>query len=74
MIRILKLCLVISALCPLSWLHAQTTVVVTHEGEAAPDGNGTFFGFETPVLNNAGQAAFVASLTGTTGGFSDDRP
>jgi hypothetical protein len=42
--------------------------------QAAPDGNGTFGGFEfSTSLNNVGQSAFLGYLTGTSGGqFSSD--
>jgi len=46
---------------------------IARAGQAAPDGNGTFFDFGTPSLNDAGQAAFDAELTGTSGGTSDNR-
>jgi hypothetical protein len=72
MTRILKLSLCISAFCPLAPVNAQTITVVIQEGEAAPDGNGSFFGFDPPVLNDAGQAAFIANLTGTSDGSTDD--
>ena len=42
------------------------------EGQAAPDNNGSFSGFFGPVLNDAGQAAFVGRLRNTSGGSSDD--
>jgi hypothetical protein len=42
------------------------------EGQAAPDGNGTFSKLNHPVLNNAGQAVFTFILAGTTGGTSDN--
>ena len=45
---------------------------IVREGEAAPDGNGTFRVFDDPALNDTGQAAFLANLTGTSGGSSDD--
>jgi hypothetical protein len=47
-------------------------VQVAREGQAAPDGNGSFVGFNDPILNNVGEAAFIAPLTGTSGGTSDD--
>ncbi|NOZ40850.1 MAG: hypothetical protein GXP24_11575, partial [Planctomycetes bacterium] len=72
MTRILKLSLFFSALYPLASVHAQTTTVVVQKSQAAPDGNGTFSQFRSPTLNDAGQAAFLASLTGTSGGSSDD--
>ncbi|MEM1213175.1 MAG: choice-of-anchor tandem repeat NxxGxxAF-containing protein, partial [Planctomycetota bacterium] len=45
---------------------------LAREGQAAPDNNGSFSGFGNPALNDAGQAAFVSTLTGTAGGTSDD--
>ncbi|MEM9704249.1 MAG: choice-of-anchor tandem repeat NxxGxxAF-containing protein, partial [Planctomycetota bacterium] len=50
-----------------------TLTRIAREGQAAPDGNGILASFENPALNNAGQAAFLGNLTGTSGGFSDDR-
>ena len=49
-----------------------TTLVIT--GDAAPDGNGIFSGFE-PVqpLNANGKVAFIASLTGTQSPSTDGR-
>lgn len=41
-------------------------------GTTAPDANGTFSVFSTPILNNAGQVAFQATLTDTDGGINDD--
>jgi hypothetical protein len=47
-------------------------VQIAREGQAAPDGNGSFTNFWTnPVLNNAGQAAFRAEFSGTSNGFFD---
>ncbi len=45
---------------------------VTREGQAVPDGNGVFSSFSTPALNDSGQVAFRADLTGTSGGTSDN--
>ncbi|MEM6394215.1 MAG: PEP-CTERM sorting domain-containing protein [Planctomycetota bacterium] len=46
---------------------------IAREGEAAPDANGSFSEFDEVVaLNDAGQAAFRATLNNTTGGTSDD--
>ena len=47
-------------------------IQIARKGQTAPGGNGTFSGFGEPTLNNAGQVAFQASLTGTIGGSSDD--
>ncbi len=43
---------------------------IARRGEAAPDGNGEFFSFRDPVLNNAGQVAFESGLDNTNGGSS----
>ena len=53
-------------------------VSIVREGQMAPDANGVFasftqLGFSPPEsLNNLGQVAFDALLTGTTGGGSDE--
>lgn len=44
---------------------------IAREGQAAPDGNGTLESFGPVSLNNAGQTAFRATLTGTSGGTAD---
>jgi hypothetical protein len=44
---------------------------VARRGQTAPDSNGRFSGFTEPVLNDAGQSAFSASLSGTAGGAND---
>ena len=50
-----------------------TTVVVADTTTAAPDNNGSFSNFDSSVaLNDAGQAAYVGVLTGTSGGSSDN--
>ncbi len=54
------------------WGDGATLTRIAREGEAAPDANGNFLLFSDPTLNNAGQAAFWGSLTGTSGGGSDD--
>jgi len=41
-------------------------------GQAAPDGNGAYSSFWNPLLNNSGQVAFWARLTGTSGGANDN--
>ena len=46
---------------------------IARRGQATPDANGTFSSFNNPVLNDSGQAAFRAILTGTNGGDSDNR-
>ena len=47
------------------------TQIVHHLQTEPPDGNGTFFGFGAPSLNDAGQVAFLATFSGTSGGSSD---
>jgi len=54
--------------------HDETTIVrIAREGEPSPDGNGNFSTFSNPALNNAGDVAFLATLTGTSGSASDDQ-
>ena len=38
------------------------TTQIAREGQTAPDGNGRYFGFDSPALNDAGQVAFFAAL------------
>jgi T5SS/PEP-CTERM-associated repeat protein len=65
--------LLLGAIAPRSPALAQgITEIIAVTGNAAPDGNGTFSTFRAPVLNNAAQAAFRASLAGTSGGTNDD--
>ena len=45
---------------------------IARAGQRAPDGSGTFLSFERLAFNDAGQAAFVASLTGTAAGSAED--
>jgi len=47
---------------------------IAQTGDASPDGNGIFLALGTvaPAFNDAGQAAFFANLSGTTGGSSDN--
>ncbi len=48
-------------------------VQIVRAGQAAPDGNGIFLDFGADIaLNDAGQAAFTAFLTDTSGGSADD--
>ncbi len=47
-----------------------TTIV--REDQVAPDSNGSFLAFKDIDIGNGGQVAFVAELTGTIGGTSDD--
>lgn len=50
-----------------------TTQVIAISGDPAPDGNGSFASFlGVPALNEAGQVAFIASLSATNGGSVDD--
>lgn len=48
------------------------TVVVSLTGDPTPDGNGNLDKFEPPVLNDAGEVAFVADLVNTANEFADD--
>ena len=53
----------------------NTTVQLVRKGEFVPNGNGRFLDFggaATVAINNSGQVAFTATLTGTTGGGSDN--
>jgi hypothetical protein len=48
-------------------------VQVVRKGQSVPGGNGRFAAnFSRPALNDAGQLAFRAFLTGTSGGTSDN--
>jgi hypothetical protein len=47
-------------------------VQLVRAGGTAPDGNGRFASFGDPALNDAGQVAFRAGLTGTSGGGISD--
>ena len=53
--------------------RAEITVIA-EKLDAPPEGNGIFSGFSdnTMVLNEIGQVAFVAYLTGTSGGTDDN--
>jgi hypothetical protein len=44
---------------------------VAREGDITPDGTGYLGPFGTPSLNNAGEVAFTAEITGTKGGLRD---
>ncbi|HEX2473525.1 MAG TPA: choice-of-anchor tandem repeat NxxGxxAF-containing protein [Lacipirellulaceae bacterium] len=46
--------------------------VVAISGDSSPDGNGAILIAHPPALNDAGQVAFVAGLSGTQGGTADD--
>lgn len=52
----------------------DTLVLIAREGQLAPDGNGLLGNSlrSNPALNNAGQVAFQAGFTGTSGGLLDD--
>jgi hypothetical protein len=48
------------------WKPGEGFTVAVHEGDPAPDGNGTFGNLEVPVfLNESGQIAFGAEIEGT---------
>ena len=59
-------------LVPLTSAVAGQIDVVMQSGGTSPDGNGQFALFIAPALNDAGQLAFLAALSGTAGGTSDD--
>jgi len=46
---------------------------VVRTGQPAPGGNGTFSKLGYPTLNNNGELAFVATLSGTKGGTNDNQ-
>ena len=52
----------------------DTTVQLVRKGQFVPNGNGRFldFGQGYVAINNDGQVAFFANLTGTSGGSSDN--
>jgi hypothetical protein len=52
----------------------NTTVQLARKGQFVPNGNGRFldFGQSYVAINNSGQVAFFADLTGTSGGSSDN--
>ncbi len=45
---------------------------IVRAGQAAPGGNGVFYEFLSPAINDAGQVAVLATLSGTSGSTSDD--
>ena len=45
---------------------------IARKGQRSPDGNGRLSDLSGPVLNDAGQVAFWAKLTGTSGGSKDN--
>lgn len=53
---------------------AGTLTEIARNGEASPDGNGSFLdlGFRAVAFNEVHAAAFYAMLTGTTGGSADN--
>ncbi|TWU22760.1 DUF7453 family protein [Bythopirellula polymerisocia] len=51
----------------------ETTLTqIARKGQTVPDGNGTFSFLGDPALNNMGQVASIALLTGTSGAPTDD--
>lgn len=44
----------------------NSIAMIAREGDAAPDGDGTFATFFAPELNDAGQVGFVATFEGTS--------
>jgi hypothetical protein len=46
---------------------------IVRKGQQAPDGNGVFSKLGYPALNNNNQIAFVATLSGTMGGTTDNQ-
>ena len=63
--RALLLALPVLAAAPAQTLAQGHTDTVALLGQSAP-GAGTFSGLGTPVLNDAGQTAFYATITGGT--------
>jgi hypothetical protein len=45
---------------------------VVREGDAAPNGDGLFAEFSTPILNDSGHVLFSATLSGTSVGADND--
>lgn len=53
----------------------ESVTTIARKGQLAPDGNGRFLSLDTIddiAINEAGQAAFLATLTNTRGGPSDN--
>ncbi len=46
---------------------------LAREGEAAPDGNGSYGDFSKPALGNDGTAGLYSTFRETSGGFTDDK-
>ncbi|MEM7625609.1 MAG: choice-of-anchor tandem repeat NxxGxxAF-containing protein [Planctomycetota bacterium] len=55
--------------------NGTTTTQISRKGDTPPEGNGVFFDYiaSTVNLNAHGDVAFLADLTGTSGGNSDNR-
>ena len=53
-------------------LAQSRTDVIAQSGQAAPDGNGVFDQFSRAKMNDAGEVAFGSTLTGTSGGATDN--
>lgn len=68
---LVSVCAVLGGVAPAA--AGPTTEVLVVTGDGAPDGNGVFDELETPVVNEIGQLAFVATFSGTAGGTDDDR-
>jgi hypothetical protein len=52
--------------------NGDTLTTIVRRGQAAPDGNGRFLDLNADVaINEAGQVAFLATLTATSGGAVD---
>ncbi len=47
-------------------------IQIARKGDESPDFNGTLGDLYAPAINKAGQVAFRAQLTGTSGGSADD--
>lgn len=60
----------VGALPAVAQLSEPQVIVLT--GDASPDGNGAFSTFQSPALNDQGQVAFNAGLSGTLGGAADN--
>ena len=51
---------------------AGSQLQIARKGDLLPDANGSFSSFNFPFVNDSGQVAFSAGLTGTSGGSNDD--
>jgi hypothetical protein len=56
----------------LYWGNGLSTHKIVRGGDAAPDGNGAFWGITDPIMNKYGHVAFRSQFTGTAGGSSDN--